>query len=137
MNAIHLSIEQSNDFYIKPIDIQGDDYYLELFGRVCTFALDCYRAYDKESANPVFADLPFDTIIMNPFYQCDDLGQFQYPAHDILGMVRDILDSLVKHLVLKGIICEELRMAYYNLIDIKETKGLDIIHLCVEVIPDE
>lgn len=137
MNAIHLSIEQSNDFYIKPIDVQGDDDYFELFNKVCTFVLDCIKVYDVENVNPIFVHLPFDTVIINPFRLQDKLGQYQYPSHDILGMVRDILDDLVKQLVLKGIIRKELRMAYYNLIDIKETKGLDIIHLKVESIPDE
>lgn len=137
MNAIHLSIEQSHDFYIKSIDVQGDDDYFELFNKVCTFVLDCIKAYNEENVNPIFANLPFDTVIINPFRLKDKLGQYQYPAHDILEMVRDILDDLVKQLVLKGIIRKELRMAYYNLIDIKETRGLDIIHLQVESIPDE
>lgn len=90
-----------------------------------------------ENVNPIFVNLPFDTVIINPFRLKDKLGQYQYPTHDILGMVRDILDDLVKQLVLKGIIRKELRMAYYNLIDIKETKGLDIIHLKVESISDK
>ena len=137
MNAIHLSIEQSNDFYIKSIDVQGDDDYFELFNKVCTFILDCIKAYNEENTNSFFVNLPFDTVIINPFRLQDKLGQYQYPSHDILGMVRDILDDLVKQLVSKGIIRKELRMAYYNLIDIKETKGLDIIHLQVESIPEE
>lgn len=58
MNAIHLSIEQSNDFYIKSIDVQGDDDYFELFNKVCTFVLDCIKVYDVENVNPIFANLP-------------------------------------------------------------------------------
>lgn len=139
MNAIHLSIEGSNDFYIKSIDIQEDNNYFELFNKVCNFVFNCQRVYDEEKINSIFAHLPFDTVIINPFYQSSGiiLGRFQYPTHDILGMVRDILDSLVEHLILKGIIRKELRMAYYNLIDIRETNGLDIIHPRVEGIPDE
>lgn len=136
MKAIQLSIEQSDEFYIKPVDVQGDDNYSELFDRICTFVLDCYRAYDKECAYPTFAELPFDTVIQNPFHQ-DGYGEEMYPTHDILGLVGDVLYDFVEHLVKKGIICKELRMEWYNLIDIKETKGLDIIHFCVEVIPDE
>lgn len=55
MNAIHLSIEKSNDFYIKSIDIQEDNSYFELFNKVCNFVLDCYEADDNEDTNPIFA----------------------------------------------------------------------------------
>lgn len=54
----------------------------------------------------------FAAVILNKM-DSDRYGAEQYPFYDVL------------------------EMAYYNLIDIRETKGLDIIHPCVEIIWDE